>query len=209
MSEEATRAPKPPGLFSRGETSSRRVSLMIAAGMVAYVAGTYASSLIIARLVEAEQPVSLTVEWLIVRLWLLVVLPLLAWPIGRFGIGDPLTFGLVGPLSAELFDVLKVSASSGLEGVFPTTEDTVARTVTLLAGMVLNTAVAYRGAQAADRAVAAAEALAVEQAKAHAEKLGAPPPQAGPGASAAPATPAEPGAPAADRPPGPGAGGPT
>lgn len=187
MSEKAGRAPKPPGLFSRGETGSRRLSLMVAAGVVAYVAGQVVTASIFARLSSSEQVISLPVEWAILRIWLFLALPLLAWPIGRFGIGDPLTFGLVATLSAELFDVLWNSAISGLEGVFPSTEDAVARAVTLFAGILLNAAVAQRGARAADRAVAAAEALAAEQAKAHAEKLGSPSLPVAPATSTAPA----------------------
>lgn len=175
MSDASASTPRPPGLFSRGETGSRRLTLMIAAGMVAYVAGSWVTSRVVAALVEAEHPVSLPVEWLIMRLWLLAVLPLLAWPMGRLGIGEPFTFGFVAPVSAEIFDVLKITATEGLDGVFPSTADTVARAVTLAAGLALNTAVAVWGAKAAERSAAAAQALAEAQAKAHAEKLGAPP----------------------------------
>jgi hypothetical protein len=151
---------------------------MIASGMVAYVAGSWVTSRIVAALVEAEHPVSLPVEWLIMRIWLLAVLPLLAWPMGRFGIGEPFTFGLVAPMSAEVFDIFRITANEGLDGVFPSTADTVARAVTLLAGLALNTGIALWGAKAADRSAAAAQALAEAQARAHAEKLGgvAPPP---------------------------------
>lgn len=164
---------KAQSMLSRGETGSRRIGLVVGAGVGSLVLGTMLANGVFRQLVEAETPVSLPVEWIISRVWLWLLLPLLAWPAGRFGIASPVAFGVIAPLSGELFELAWVSGTQGPEWLAPTPEDAIARGATLVAGVLLCVVVASRGAAAAEAAVLHAQQLAEAQARAHAERLGA------------------------------------
>lgn len=185
MGDESDRGAKPRGLWSVLEGASRHFSMILFAGATAMVVGRLISSSILAALVDGRHAVPFVVEWLIVQLWVLAVLPPIGWLAGRFMRVSALGFGLVATLAGELLSALMTTAVTGLEGLYPSVEDTVARAVSLAVGLLLTMVATQRGLDSAAAKEAAAVAWAALRKTEYEARLG---PVAPPEAGSQPAT---------------------
>jgi hypothetical protein len=153
------------GLYSRAEDVSRAITLTVGVGVGAAILGTLVSAKLLG-LVESDlqaTPLTTMLVWLNSRLWVLLLLPAFGWLTGRFGATGPLTFGVVGALSGELFSFALATAGSELEWVIGSSSELVARLLSWVAGLALTVFAASRGRAARARADARAQAFAQAQ----------------------------------------------
>lgn len=181
MSDTSQGAPKPgaaraPGAFKRAEASSRRVVLYVGLGVVAFVVGSLMMGGVAARVADRvglpDSELGLWLwRWALLRIWLFVVLPLFGWAAGRFLEAGPWRFGVSAALSGEAFGLLLAVAGDGVEFVFSSPREVLARVLTLLAGISLAAWSTGRGAATAAAAQASAEAEAERRKAEYAEYI--------------------------------------
>lgn len=193
-----------PSAFARAESGARAIVLQLGLGTVSFVLGSLLAGGLVSRLADRLPPIenegpAWVVGWLLQRLWLVAVLPIFAYLVGRFSGLSLRAFTLTAGLAGETFGLLLVTAIDGFEVLATVPSEVVARVVTLFAGLwvVHRVGVAGREEAALDQAEALA---AAEQRKAeYAEYLAKA--EAGSPKTEPPAAPAPPG----EGPPTPGA----
>ncbi len=157
-----------PTALARAEHATRRTTLVIGAGFVAFVAGTLATAWLAAwvsgplREVTSDAVILLTTVS-IQSVWVLVFLPLTGWLTGRFLDVSPTRFTVVAGGTGLVFDVLLTLAAFGAEWLVIDLAEAVARVAFLLAGGALSFFAVTRGAAAFAKAQAASKALSAGQ----------------------------------------------
>ena len=167
---------KPPSILGRAESGSRQVVMHVGLGFVSLVVGSIMSAGVATRFAErlpimTSPAVSFAFGWVIQRLWLFVLLPLVGWTIGRLTEVKPLRFALTAGLAGELFGVLLYSAINGFEIFYEAPADTLARIVTFFAGLAIVVAAVREGQAAGRVAQAEADAIAAKQKAEYAARL--------------------------------------
>ncbi len=191
-----TETQKAPSGYARAESGSRKVVTHVGLGVVAFVLGSIfsvgASARIGERLGPIESETGLVVfRWFFERLWLIAVLPLFGYVMGRFTEVKPSRFALTAGLSGEIFSVLLVTAINGFEYLFEDTTALLARGVTLFIGLMITARAVMMGRAEAEVSQVEANLVAEKRKAEYAEFLAAaegtpsvsPPPQAGEGVS--------------------------
>lgn len=194
-----------PSAFSRAESGARQIVLQLGLGTLSFVLGSLLVGGLVSRLADRVPPIenegpAWVVGWVLQRLWLVAVLPLFSYLIGRFSGLSLKSFTLTAGLAGETFGILLVSAIDGFEVLTASPSEVVARVVTLFAGLwvVHRVGLAGREEAAVDQAeaLAAAELRKVEYAEYLAKaEAGSPkpePPAAPPPTDAGPPTPGAP-----------------
>ncbi|MDP2271125.1 MAG: hypothetical protein Q8N23_34720 [Archangium sp.] len=161
---------KAPSAYMRAEAGSRQVVIQIGLGVVAFILGSILSVGASARIGERLGPIesdwgTLAFRWVFERLWLIAVLPVFGYAIGRFTESTPSRFALTAGIAGETFSVLLVTAINGFDYLMEDTAGLIARGLTLFVGMVLTAKAVQVGGEASGEAQLAADLIA-EQRKA-------------------------------------------
>ena len=159
---------KPPSAYARAEAGSRQFVLQVGLGVVAFILGSILSVGAAARI--GERLGSMEHGWAIFafrfvfeRLWLLAVLPLFGYVIGRFTDISPSGFALTAGLSGETFSVLLVTAINGFEYLLGDTAGLAVRGVSLFLGMVITARLVMVGRVANAEGQVAANVIAAQR----------------------------------------------
>ena len=161
-----TETPQVPSGYARAEAGSRKAVMHVGLGVVAFVLGSIFSVGASARIGERLGPIeseagALVFRWVFERLWLIAVLPLFGYAMGRFTEVKPSRFALTAGIAGEVFSVLLVTAINGLDYLVDDTAGLVARGVTLFLGMVITVRAVMLGR--ADGEIAQVEANVIAQ----------------------------------------------
>jgi len=160
-----TTEPKAPSAYAKAESGSRAVVLQIGLGVVAFVLGSIMSAGAAGRIAERIGPLETAsgawlFHWVFDRLWLVTVMPLIGYGVGRFTEHKPGRFALISVLSGETFALLLVSAINGFEFLVEDPYDVGARVVTLFLGLVVTARATQSGREVAGVAQAEANVIA-------------------------------------------------
>ncbi len=169
---------KVPSTYARAEAGSRKVVLHIGLGVVAFILGSIFSIGASARIGERIGPIesewgALVFRWVFERLWLLAVLPVFGYAMGRFTEVTPSRFALTAGISGEVFSVLLVTAINGLDYLLDDTGALIARGGTLFVGMMLTARAVMIGRADNELAQAEANVIAEKRKAEYAEFLAA------------------------------------
>lgn len=161
---------KKPSVFSRAEGGARQVVLQIGLGVVGFVMGGLFSAGVSARLAERvgfieNASIAFAIGWLLQRSWLLLIVPLIGWAIGRLTALPALQFAAIACVSGEVFSVLLYTAMNGFDMLLDDPPQVLMRLVTLFVGMAITVSAVNEGRKSAREAQAAASVVA-EQNKA-------------------------------------------
>ena len=168
MSEPAPAPAKQPGALARAELAARRLVLMMGVGLVAYVAGSMLSTVVLLRVADVvtgvrSDAVAFGTVVAIRSAWVLLLLPPLGYLLGRVTGVDALRFTTAAVFTGEVFDVLLRTAMQGFEPMF-TTEELVGRAATIVLGGGLTLLATSLGSRSLSlKGAAAAPAPTAEQ----------------------------------------------
>ncbi len=173
-----TETQKVPSAYARAEASSRKAVLHVGLGVVAFILGSIFSVGASARIGERLGPIeseagALVFRWVFDRLWLIGVLPLFGYVMGRFTEVKPSRFALSAALSGEVFSVLLVTAINGFDYLLEDTGALLARGVTLFIGMVITVRAVMLGRADAEVSQVEANLIAEKRKAEYAEFLAA------------------------------------
>lgn len=160
------RTEEKPSVYARAEVGSRQIVLQLGLGVLAFIVGSILSVGASARIGERIGPLDsdwavIGFYWVFERLWLVAVLPLFGYVVGRFTQMKASRFALTSALSGEIFSVLLVTAINGFEFLMEDIGALVGRGVTLLFGVAITAgAVRVGRGGAAQSAQEAAEVIA-------------------------------------------------
>jgi len=151
---------KSPTLLQTLNERSRRLLLIVGLGMMAAILGAIIAAPFAVRfqtwLLGAPLVVAVLVNVLIARFWVLGVLPVIGYAMGRALRLRPLSFAFGAAASGEVFYLLLDVATAGLSGVVARPALLAARIATLAGGILLTLRATRAGVRAADKAQAAA-----------------------------------------------------
>jgi hypothetical protein len=167
-----------PSAYARADAASRQVVLQLGLGVVAFFGGSILSAGAAARIGERIGPIES--EWVAMvfrfgfeRLWLLAMLPVFGFAIGRFTEIKGTNFALMAGMAGEVFSLLLVTAINGFDFLLEDTVGLIARGVTLFVGMMLTAFAVQAGREASEAAQTEADAVAAARKAEYAEFLAA------------------------------------
>lgn len=150
-----------------------RIQFVVGIGFLAWVAGEILASGLMMRLgprLEAMGPwAAYLVVSLIARLWVLAVLPAIAWVAARVLALKPLSTALGAAITGELFGLALIFVSQGWDGLYEGYGPLALHAGTLALGILLTMRAIRAGRTAAHRAQEAAAKIAEEKKKEYAE----------------------------------------
>ncbi|PZR16121.1 MAG: hypothetical protein DI536_07470 [Archangium gephyra] len=167
---------KKPSVFSRAEGGARQVVLQIGLGVAGFVIGGLFSAGVSARIAERfgyieNATIAFVLGWLLQRAWLLVIVPLFGWTIGRLTALPALRFAVVACVSGEVFSVLLYTAVNGFDALLDDPPQVLTRLVTLFIGMAITVSAVSDGRRAQREAQAEAAVIAEKNKAEYAEFL--------------------------------------
>jgi hypothetical protein len=156
---------KPPSALARAERTSRRVTLIVGAGVVSFIVGSLGTAGVVRRLAPwvasiESQTLVLLATGILQSLWVLAPLPVSGWLAGRFLEIQPWRFAVPAALSGLAFDVLLSTAVFGADSLFVDQTDALFRSALMLLGIGTTMLATRAGAQAFARAQAQSKAVA-------------------------------------------------
>jgi hypothetical protein len=150
-----------------------RIQFVVGIGFLAWVAGGILASGLKMRLeprLEAVGPwLAYLIESVISRLWILVVLPAVAWVAARILPLKPLSTALGAAVTGELFGLMLLFVSQGWVGLYGGWGSLALRIGTLALGILFTLRAVRAGRAAAQRAQEAAAKIAEAKKKEYAE----------------------------------------
>ncbi len=149
MGHETMTMPMSEGALRRAEGGARQFILRVGIGTLSFVCGNIGSAFIAQQIEPVESEV---LFWALKRLWLLGLLPLFGYVIGRITVIDTLGFSIGAALSGESFSILLTSAINGFEALTFMPQELVIRGVSLMLGIGITALATATGRQAANRA---------------------------------------------------------
>ncbi len=154
----------PPSLLQQLNVRSRRAMLILGMGLLAAMTGAIISApfgvWLRPKVAEAPIVIGVLLNVLVARFWLLGVLPVLGYGLGRALGLRPLSFAFGAALSGELFYLLLDVATAGLASVVARPGLFAARIGTLALGILLTLRTTRAGARAAERSQRSAREIA-------------------------------------------------
>ncbi len=176
MTDATTQAPKKARPFATAEAKTRHFLLVVGFGFAAFVAGSVLSAALVnrvrERVVAMDSAVfSLIAQILIQRLWLLAVLPVLAYAAARVLELKPVFTAVTAALTGQLFFTALIAVSRGADGVFDGPFDVAVQGGTFVLGVGLTVFAIRQGRAAAAQGDLAAATKAAERKQEYDEML--------------------------------------
>ncbi|MDQ3263588.1 MAG: hypothetical protein M3Y59_08015 [Myxococcota bacterium] len=154
----------PPSLLQQLNVRSRRLMLILGMGLLAAMSGAIIAAPFAVwlrpRMDGAPMLVGVLLNVLVARFWLVGVLPVLGYGMGRALGLRPLSFAFGAALSGELFYLLLDVATGGLQSVVARPGLLAARVGTLALGILLTLRATRAGVRAGERSQRSAQQIA-------------------------------------------------